>query len=867
VQSGQKVRDDSGKRPQPANTTTRSLAKPRQPTAGTSLMGHEREVVVGGFAAGPNNLPTQLTTFIGREQEAVKILELFRRRDIRLVTLTGPGGVGKTRLATQVARELLEDFADGVFFVSLGAIADPGLVTAAIAQVLEVREVSTMPLLPTLQVYLRDRTLLLLLDNFEHVVGAAPVVADLLLASRYLQVLVTSRAPLHVRGEHEVAVPPLGLPELPAQADPAALLRADAVRLFQDRAQATKADFAVTSENGETVAEICQRLDGLPLAIELAAARIKVLHPIALLAHLQRRLPILTGGARDLPARQQTLRETIAWSYQLLGSSEQLLFRRLSVFVGGCTLSAVATVCHGVGDAHGEVLDGVAALVDKSLLQQAESVNSEPRFKLLDTIREYGLEQLAASGEAETLGRRHAEYFLALAGDAEGGLASASWQAWRRRLDAERENLRAALGWAVAWSETNIALGLVGPLWRWFRPDAIAEGRRWVQQALAMSGATGPLRAGALHALGVLAMQQGEYRVAAAVWKESISVWRAVGDRPRLADALMYLGSIYRPSARAVPALLGEAVALARQVGDPRRLALALGFLAWQVLQSDGPGAARPLLAEALPLARVPGDPWELIWVLYVSGLLAVRERDNATARERFAEALQLARGARDSMMAALALAASGRAALQERDADRASMLFSEGLALSRDAGFAIGLAYHLEGIALVCRERSQLERATRLLGAAEAAYGFVDVPGLVPYRSLVDQAVTALRERLGQQTFAMLHVDGHRLSIDAAIGEALTTAAQADAAGHLKTGVAGPSTTAPTRLSAPDRLTAREAEVLRLLAAGYSNPEIAAALVLSVKTVERHLANMYAKIGARSRVDAATYAVEHGLR
>jgi predicted ATPase len=585
------------------------------------------------------NLPIPATPFLGREHELAEVQELLARDDARLLTLTGAGGSGKTRLALHAAGEAAGEYPDGVWWVPLAPLADPADVGPAAARALGGG--GTLPEL------VDGRRLLLLLDNFEHVVAAAPVVADLLLASPRLQVLVTSRAPLHIRGEHEVAVPPLGLPERQARPEPVALLGAEAVRLFQDRAQATKADFAVTTQNGEAVAEICRRLDGLPLAIELAAARSKVLPPAALLAHLQRRLPILTGGARDVPARQQTLRATIAWSYQLLGPSEQRLFRRLSIFVGGCTLPAVAAVCLGDGEAHPEVLDGVAALVDESLLQPVESVTTEPRFRLLETIREYGLEQLAASGDAEMVGRRHAAYFLSLAEDAEAGLASADWQAWRRRLDAERENLRAALGWAVAWGETDIALRLVGPLWRWFRPDAIAEGRRWVHQALALPGASGPLRAKALHALGVLAMQQGEYRVAAAAWKESIGVWRAAGDPTRLADALTYLGSIYRPSARAVPALLGEAIALTRQVGDPRRLALALGFLAWQVLQSDGPATARPLLAEALPLARVPGDPWELIWVLYVSGLLAVQERENATARECFAEALDLAGRAR----------------------------------------------------------------------------------------------------------------------------------------------------------------------------------------------------------------------------
>jgi predicted ATPase/DNA-binding CsgD family transcriptional regulator len=799
------------------------------------------------------NLPIMLGSFIGREEEQAWVRSLVLEEGIRLVTLTGPGGVGKTRLAVEVAGQLGGHFQDGAVFVSLAPISDPGLVSAAIAHALDVREVHNIPLLQTLQGHLQRRALLLLLDNFEHVVAAAPVVADLLTSCARLHVVVTSRAPLHIRGEHEVSLPPLGLPESNASSAPAELLGTEAVRLFYERARAIRADFAITTDNAPAVADICRRLDGLPLAIELAAARIKILPPAALLDHLERRLPILTGGARDLPSRQQTLRETIAWSYQLLEHTQQQLFRRLTVFVGGCTLSSVAAVCLGDGYGTSELLDVVAALVDHSLLKQVDSTNTEPRYRLLETIREYGLEQLAASGEVETLARRHAEYFVALAEDAEAGLAGASWRTWRRELHVERANLRVALDWAVAWGEADIALRLIGSLWRWFRPDAIEEGRRWSEQALALPGGGVQPRAKALFGLGIVAMQQGNYRVAADAWKESISIWRALGDLPRLADTLMFLASIYRPDARAVPVLLDESIALARQVGDPRRLALALAFLGWQVLQSVGPDAARPLLAEALPLARTPGDPWELIWVLYVSGLLSVRQGDEETARDQFAEALELAREARDNMMAALALAANGRAALRGQDIAGATTQFCEGLRLGADSGFAIGLAYNLEGIAIVCSERNQAERAARLLGAAEAAYALVEVPGLVPYSSVVDGAVVALRGSLGQEVFAAAHAEGRSLKAEEAVADALT-------AEFEKMGVRS------HRRTSVDGLTAREIEVLRLLAAGHSNPEIAAALVISVKTVERHLANTYVKIGARSRVDAANYAITHGV-
>jgi non-specific serine/threonine protein kinase len=337
-------------------------------------------------------------------------------------------------------------------------------------------------------------------------------------------------------------------------------------------------------------------------------------------------------------------------------------------------------------------------------------------------------------------------------------------------------------------------------------------------------------------------------------WKECISVWRAIGDLPRLADTLMFLGSIYRPDARAVPVLLSESIALARRVGDPHRLALALGFLGWQLLQSGGPDEARPPLAEALPLARMPGDPWELIWVLYVSGLLSVREGDEETARDRFAEALDLAREARDNMMSSLALAANGRAALHKHDLDQATTQFREGLRLAADAGFAIGVAYNLEGIALVRSGGTEPERAARLLGAAETAYALVDVPGLVLYSELVDRAVHLLRGRPGPGVFAAVHAEGRSLKTADAITEALSLASEENEVGAR-------------RHASAAGLTPRELEVLRLLATGRSNPEIAAALVISVKTVERHLANMYVKMRARSRVDAVNYAITRGIR
>ncbi|MFQ5794857.1 MAG: AAA family ATPase [Candidatus Bipolaricaulia bacterium] len=386
---------------------------------------------------------------------------------MRLLTLTGAGGTGKTRLGLQAAADLIDDFEDGVYFVDLAPISDPGLVVSAIAQKMGVREaeVGGRPLLDSLKEHLRDKQILLLLDNFEQVVAAAPQVAELLAACAWLKLLVTSREPCHVRGEHVFPVPPLALPE-PDRKRPLAieyLMQYEAVRLFIDRAQAVKPDFAVTHENAPAVAEICIRLDGLPLAIELAAARITLLPPQVMLARLGSRLKLLTGGARDLPARQQTLRATIDWSYDLLDASEQTLFERLSVFVGGCTLEVAEAVCNGTGDLEldVDVLDGLASLVDKNLLRQEEQVEGAPRFLMLETIREYGLERLEASGEAEATQRTRADYYLALAEQAEPKLWGGPEQGeWLDRLEVEHDNLRAALAWCEQSGECEVGLRL-----------------------------------------------------------------------------------------------------------------------------------------------------------------------------------------------------------------------------------------------------------------------------------------------------------------------------------------------------------------------------------------------------------------------
>ncbi|MDP9262749.1 MAG: serine/threonine-protein kinase, partial [Acidobacteriota bacterium] len=444
-------------------------------------------------AVRPSNLPAERTAFVGREEEVTLLAELLQRPDAQLVTLTGPGGIGKTRLALQAARQVAEHFSGGTYFIPLAAVQDAALVPSVIAQTLGLRESAGQLQLDTVKEHLQNtaRTpMLLLFDNFEHMTAAAPTMAELLTAGPGLKALITSRSPLHVYGEREFPVPALGVPN-PKSAPPLeALLRYPAVRLFRQRARAVKPDFEITKDNAAAVATLCAQLDGLPLAIELAAARIKLLSPSAMQARLESRLQLLTGGARDLPARQQTLRGAMDWSYGLLNAAEQKLFRRLAVFVGGCTLEAVEAVCDTKQDLGMDVLDGVASMVDKSLAQQLDQEAGEPRYVMLETIRDYGLEQLAASGEEAATRRAHAAYCLVLAEEETASGADAADAKWADRFEVEHDNLRAALEWLTASGEALWGMRLGTALFRfWEMREHLGEGRDRLVRLLNLPGA------------------------------------------------------------------------------------------------------------------------------------------------------------------------------------------------------------------------------------------------------------------------------------------------------------------------------------------------------------------------------------------
>jgi predicted ATPase len=633
----------------------------------------------------PNNLPIQPNALIGREREVDEVVALLRDEAVRLLTLTGTGGTGKTRLALQVGAELLDDFPSGVFFVSLAPIGDPGLVIPTLAQTLAVREVSGEQLSETLAGYLEQKQMLVVLDNFEQVIGAAGDVAELLERCRSLRTLVTSRERLRLSAERVHAVPPLNVPSEQTSVD--ALVANDAVALFAARAHAAKNDFALRDENAAAVAEICRRLDGLPLALELAAARVAVLTPQALLARLGDRLKLLTGGARDTDERQRTLRATIEWSYDLLSQTEQTLFARLSVFVDGCRLDAAESVCDPDQSLAIELLDGLQSLIEKNLLRQRADDDGEPRYWMLETIREYGLERLAASGELDRLHDSHARHYLEIAERAKPQLTGSEQVSWLRRIQGELDNLRSAFTRFADTSSAEEVLRLATALWRalWLRGN-ITEAREWLRLALASEGSGGnSVRVEALRAAAFLAMWQGAREDQNAFAEQALTLARASGDTTLLAGALVSAGhaATSRSDYEAAEQLLEESLELAREVGDARGVCVALGSLGTLYRTTYRPDRARQVWEDSLPLIRAVGDRYGTAIVLF--GLAFV--------------------------------------AIEEGQADDASRLLVEALTLSNELKYREGIGYFFLGAAGVAAARRDTTRAATILGRMRALH------------------------------------------------------------------------------------------------------------------------------------------------
>jgi predicted ATPase len=698
-----------------------------------------------------NNLPLQLTSFVGRARELAAVGEALAAH--RLLTLTGPGGTGKTRLALQLAAHVAGEYPDGAWLAELAPLADSALVPQTVAVAVGVREEPGRPLAATLADALRTKRLLLVLDNCEHLLPAvAPLAADLLAACPGLMVLATSRAPLRVRGEHRFPVPPLTLPDPARLPDLGQLTQYEAVALFVARAAGVRPDFVVTNANAPAVAELCHRLDGLPLALELAAARAALLPPAALLARLERRLPLLRGGPRDAPARHQTLRATLDWSHDLLDAAERALFRRLAVFAGGCTLEAAEAVCgapDGGEDPPLDVLEGLASLVEKSLVRQDADPGGEARFGMLETIREYGLERLDESNEGAARRRRHTSFFLELARAAEPSLLGPEQPAWLDRLDAEHDNFRAALartqppaGAPADAAALDTGLRLAGALlWFWYLRGHVSEGRGWLHALLARTEASGasPARAQALFGAGWLAVVQGEYAVARRLLDQSAGLWRDLGDArghgralTALAIADHFLGDMARSDA-----LLVQGAGLFREAGDRWGLAQARRQLAVNARERGDLENAALLGEESVTLSREAGDRYSLGVSLAGLGVVHSIRGDDVRAGALFTEALRTLRGIQERWWSARCVTRLARIACTRDQHVRAALLAGSAEAMLEALG-------------------SRLHRAER--------------DGL-------DRVVTLSRAALGGDAFAAAWAEGRAMTPEQAVAYALDEA------------------------------------------------------------------------------------------
>jgi predicted ATPase/DNA-binding NarL/FixJ family response regulator len=823
---------------------------------------------------------------------------MLTEANVPLVTLTGPGGVGKTRLALEIAAGVAGAYADGITFVSLATVTDPAQVLPAIALAVGVAEQSARYVHQLLMAALRPRQLLLVLDNIEQVTGCSPALAELLAACPAVQILATSRSPLHLRDEREYPVVPLALPARPRRAGEAPSLveiaRSDAVRLFAQRAEAVAAGFALTEVNAATVAEICRRVDGLPLAIELAAARTRILSPDALLALLSRRLKILTSGPRDLPVRQQTMRNTVAWSDDLLDEPARILLRRLGVFASGCALAGATAVANG--DVYA-VLDALTSLVDQSLLRRTGGLTDEPRFEMLETIREYAVEQLAAAGDEESCRRRHAAWCLAMAEDVASQLTGPEQVSALAKFDTEHDNLRAALTWALDRGEPRDALRLAVALWRfWLIRGHAVEGRSWLNRtldaapeapaalratafnaigalahgrgdnagavagfsaALALFRETGDRRgaANALNNLGILAWYAGDYPRAEQLHGEALALFRELDDRDGIATSLNALGNVvhHRGDYVRATALHAESVGLCRELRDDHSLAIAAISLGMSLAEGGDDERAAAVYAETLALCRGLGFQEGIAACLNNLGDLARFAGEIETARERYDESLSRYRELENQRGIAVSLRNLGLLVREHGDRAGAISFAREALELRSELGDRDGIAEGLEDLAALAAD--QPERALRLYAAADHLRATIDAPVRPSERAVRDRHLAAARSRLDPSTRAKAWSAGRSLSPEAAVTEAVSPARAA---------LSTIGQTSPGRPVHP--LSRRELEVLGLLTERLSDKEIADALSISPRTVMAHVASIFNKLAVNDRRAAAAYALRHGL-
>jgi predicted ATPase/DNA-binding CsgD family transcriptional regulator len=870
-----------------------------------------------------SDLPLPLTSFIGRAREVSEITRWLlptkdprgdeQRRDLaglspRLITITGAGGVGKTRLALQVCRDIAAQrlYADSVHVVSLAPISDPTLIVPTIAKTLGVNEAPDRLLFESLKTFLRNKQWLLLLDNFEQVIDAAPLLTELLSACEQLRLLVTSREALRVRGEQEFPLSPLALPDLVVMPDKPAvetLLQYPSVALFVQRAQESKPDFQLTSENALAVAELCARLDGLPLAIELAAPHIKLLSPQAMLGRLQESpLRLLTGGARDLPARQRTLRATIQWSYDLLDDDERKVFRWLSVFVGGCALEGDigywilsgqdSNTQYPISNTQSPMLkhrfavsniELATALVNKNLMRQSE-VNGEPRLSMVETIREFGLEQLRQSGEWAAAQRAHAEYILSLVEATAPKLAGAEQQTALNQLGRELDNLRAALRWMLENHETESALQMASGLSRfWFMRGYWNEGRRWMEEVIAdcrlriadwrqRSGTTEhraldkaaqsemlkhrfavanrklqiELYAQLLREAGSLIRYQGDFARARTLCEQSLALYRELGDSAGIVTALIQLCRLLSDQGdwAAARVKVEEALTLINTVNDPRAKADVHFIAGTNALVETDFANAQTRLTESLRWMRLLGDKAGIASALNGLSFVATELGDYATAQSLLDESFKLSQEVGDKRSGGRALFSQARLAYKQGHYAQARAHFEAVWSLVHHTN-DFNSVWTVEGLAMICAAQDMPQWAVRLFSLSEAMRESFHIPQIPLFQADSTETLASARSRLSAEAFAAAWAEGRKLPLD----DVLKVPQPATPASKL-----------------PEPLTTREFEVLQLLAQDLNAPQIAERLVVSPRTVHAHLRAIYDKLGVKSHESAVRVATERGL-
>jgi len=793
-----------------------------------------------------NTLPDLISPLFGREKETATILELLDRADVRLVTITGPGGVGKTSMSLQVGHQSANTFKDGVFFISLAPINDSTLIIPTIAQTLGITESPNRLLLDSLKDFLHKKKILLLLDNFEQIVSAAPLLTELLNASTELRMITTSREALRLRGEHEFPLTPLELNNQSINA----IMESPAIELFIQRVKAVQPDFQITEENANAITEICSRLDGLPLALELAAARIKLLPPKAMLKKLQESpLQMLTGGARDLPARQQTLRNAIQWSYDLLNDDEKYAFRWLAIFVGGCTLEAAQSVIGSPAS-----MDVLESLVGKSLLRQTEKEGA-PRLSMLETIREFGLEQLKKESELEPAQHAHALWYTSFAEETEPHLLGAEQKAWLQQLELEKDNLRAAFRWAIDTGDEALTLRLAGSLGQfWFASGRWSEGRRSLEEALAQLGNTKPdpdLHAKVLFKAGFLARYQADFARARGLCEQSLALYRALDDKQGVVSALAELSRIsnYQNDQTARKGFLAEAVTLIESLPDTVEKALAYKDILISVVFSTDPITDETIhhLDEFERILRALNFRTDLALAIGQHAILAILQGNYALAASLLDEATSLVNEFSDerlkirieSVQAVLDLQTGNYATARQR---------LESNIRSAHKRNDISLSMVLTILAIVLLEQDMAEWSAQVLGMAEKNMG---TGRMNPDLAMIERFPTMqgfqakLRGQLGEEAFENNLKAGKQLTLDDLLA------------------IPHPATQTKT---SPDSLTSRELEVLHLLTENLSNQQMAEQLVVSRRTVEAHLRSIYDKLGVKSRDAALRVARDQGL-